>query len=276
MNTAILYFSGTGNTHWVARQLQKQREEAGETVACIPLEQLGKTPLPEVERLYLGFPVYGFSVPNLFRDRILKTVELAGKDVYLFATVGMAPGDALFRFAGDLHRAGASIIGARAVKMPGSDGMGFMKPDSPTLKKMLDRDFDHLPELEDIRRDLEQLPSKTSPLTLSGFKRVLFRWCRKLMVRFEDAAIRRLHAEESCTRCGLCERICPAGNITVTEQGPEFGDRCMLCLRCLHHCPQKAIQISTWTRGKYRYPGPGNEPFHPAALFPRKPDRETN
>lgn len=50
--------------------------------------------------------------------------------------------------------------------------------------------------------------------------------------------------------------------------GPVFGDRCILCMRCLHHCPAQAIQIASWTRNKYRYPGPGPDSFRPARLSP--------
>ena len=269
MQTAILYFSATGNTHWVARQLQKQRETAGETVTCIPFEQLAKQPVPPDARLFIGFPVYGFAVPGIFQTRILETVTLKGRDVYLFATVGLVPGDALARFADKLRQAGAVVIGGRAVRMPGSDGMGFMKPDSPTLRKMLERDFENLPELEQIQHDLQQpqLPPdrfpKDSPLRISAPKRLLYRLCRPLMARLETFAIHRLHADDTCTRCGLCARICPAGNITVTQQETVFGNRCILCMRCLHHCPAQAIQIASWTRNKYRYPGPGDSPFRP-------------
>jgi len=278
MTSTILYFSATGNTHWAARQLQARLEAAGETAACLPFEQIDTQPLPPGERLLLGFPVYGFRVPALFRRRILDSIDLKGREVYLFATLAVCAGDALADFADELRTAGAVVIGARTVKMPGSDAMGFMRPDSAALRKMLDRDFDHLPELDGILRDLQepQLPparfARGSPLRLSSPKRLLFRLARVVMARMEAIAIRRLHADDACTRCGLCARICPAGNITMGSDGPVFGDRCLLCLRCLHHCPAQAVQIASWTRGKFRYPGPGPDPFRPARLFVPAPD----
>ena len=47
---------------------------------------------------------------------------------------------------------------------------------------------------------------------------------------------------DSCIRCGICARVCPANNITVTDK-VTFSDRCEVCYACLHNCPQKAIHL---------------------------------
>ncbi len=41
----------------------------------------------------------------------------------------------------------------------------------------------------------------------------------------------------------ICARVCPANNITVTEDKVMFGDRCEVCYACLHNCPKKAIHL---------------------------------
>ena len=48
---------------------------------------------------------------------------------------------------------------------------------------------------------------------------------------------------DSCVRCGICAKVCPAGNIAVTENGVSFSDRCEVCYACLHNCPQHAIHM---------------------------------
>ena len=45
-----------------------------------------------------------------------------------------------------------------------------------------------------------------------------------------------------CTRCGICAKVCPADNITVTDK-VHFADRCEVCYACLHNCPQNAIRM---------------------------------
>jgi ferredoxin len=43
-------------------------------------------------------------------------------------------------------------------------------------------------------------------------------------------------------RCGICARICPADNITVTDT-VTFSNRCEVCYACVHNCPQNAIHL---------------------------------
>lgn len=62
--------------------------------------------------------------------------------------------------------------------------------------------------------------------------------------------------DDRCTRCGLCARICPAGNISHGRDGlPEIGSACMTCGACRHACPASAIRYrgekSTY---QYRHP----------------------
>lgn len=47
---------------------------------------------------------------------------------------------------------------------------------------------------------------------------------------------------DNCIRCGICAKVCPAGNITVTDK-VTFSDHCEVCYACLHYCPQNAIHM---------------------------------
>ena len=52
---------------------------------------------------------------------------------------------------------------------------------------------------------------------------------------------RKFSASDACVRCGQCVRNCPAGNITLEEDGIRFHDKCVGCLSCFHRCPKQAI-----------------------------------
>jgi ferredoxin len=58
--------------------------------------------------------------------------------------------------------------------------------------------------------------------------------------------------EPACTRCGICERDCPAGAILL-DPYPVFGKECIACWRCINRCPEDCI--TTRMSSPYHYKG---------------------
>jgi len=70
---------------------------------------------------------------------------------------------------------------------------------------------------------------------------------------------RSFYADESCTGCGICEKVCPTSKIKLAEGKPVWSDsvRCAYCFACLHYCPAEAVQIKgrkTAEKGRYHHP----------------------
>ncbi len=272
MKSIIIYFSGTGNTHFVASKIVELRSDK-EMITLMPYEQYSPERVEEADRVYIGFPVYGLTLPHLLQEPFFKSIS--GKEVYIFSTMAYSAGVALAKSVELARVNGATVIGARTVVMPGSDGLGFMKEDSPQVSAMCERDFESIPEMRLIEEDLVAIDNgdtsyRTSDFShLSSVAKGALSIGAAVMKPMEKWLSKKLNANSGCTGCTLCEQICPTHNITVTGKSVTFGETCTLCVRCVHHCPSKAINIGKMTVGKFKYPGPGEKRFRPMTLVKR-------
>jgi ferredoxin len=233
--------------------------------------------------LLLGFPVYGGRMPRFLRSYLDALPAPAGGRLYLFATYGLYPANALRAAALQCARRGFVPAGTAEFKLPGSDGLAFLSKESRKAQKAEQTDFRAEPR---IRENLESLgeaaaagaaegPAEQGQAAqefaagLSAYRRRSF--IADLLLRgalrcMEKSISRRLTADRACIRCGTCLSICPTANISLPPAGPpQFGDRCALCLRCLHQCPEEVIQLGRRSRGGFRWKGPDGS-YRPPVL----------
>jgi MinD superfamily P-loop ATPase len=65
---------------------------------------------------------------------------------------------------------------------------------------------------------------------------------------------------DACTGCGTCVKICPVGNIVLSNGRPEWLHHCANCIACYSYCPNKAIR-STMIKTGYYYRQPDFSPI---------------
>ena len=277
MRLLILYFSGTGNTDYVAHYLAHRLDLGQVDVDLRSIEWQPPEQVAGFDLLALGFPVYAGDSPGLVQAYLDRLPAGENRGAFVFCTKGAYAASAVRLNLQRLAMQGYVPLLGDDVIMPGTDGLAMISKNSQMARKALQKDYD---QLKDANRLLEQMNSVVAQLadgcpieTLQmlippRLKTTLSDRLWAVLYRATEKWARaRLHADDRCEACGLCARICPVGNVTVRDGKAQFEDRCILCLRCLHACPQEAIQIGKLTTNKFRWKGPKGD-FKPLRLRP--------
>jgi len=264
MKILILYFSGTGNTEFIAQYIKKHLSCDKYEIELFPLELFKSENISKYDALIFGFPVYALDIPVFIQDYLKDIPVPKTKSVFIFCTKALSSGIALKHAIEIFKNSGYNPLGYADVKMPGSDGLAFLKKDSTMVREITNRDFS---KIEGVDNFVSRIKEVTSALEDSDVKRfyldidssIFVRLCssimKKIFLIMEKWIKRKFWADENCVKCKKCENICPAKNIKVNEK-VSFGSNCYLCMRCVHQCPKEAIQIGRKTIGKFRWNGP--------------------
>ncbi|WP_105617429.1 EFR1 family ferrodoxin [Vallitalea okinawensis] len=264
MKILVLYFSGTGNTEYIARYIQKRFNNERHEVTCTPIEKMDKDTISAYDILGFGFPVFACDIPGFVKEYLVDLPLVKTQSVFIFCTKGFFSGTAINSAFDFFKGIGYRPIGYADIAMPGSDGLAFMKPDSKKVQGYIDRDYSYIPEVDRMTMSIEKkIDSKDQLLVNSGVNLITKKGQSLLsnalkvgLGTAEGWLKKKFWADESCIRCKKCEKICPRNNIKVDDRGVHFSDQCVVCMRCLHQCPKESIQIGKNTIGKVRWKGP--------------------
>ena len=275
MKLLFLYFSGTGNTDYVAHYLAERLDQVETELRSIEWQPPEK--VTDFDLLAFGFPVYAADSPGFVQTYLEQLPQGANRGAFVFGTKGAYAASAVKLNLQRLALRGYVPLGGDDVMMPGTDGLSMISKDSWMARKALEKDYDQLKDadrlVEQMSDVLSQLaegrPTDTLRMPLPPEPKMgpSDRLWAALYRMTENWALSRLHADDQCEGCGLCARICPVDNVAVHDGHAQFENHCVLCLRCLHACPQEAIQIGKLTAGKFRWKGPKGD-FRPLRLRP--------
>lgn len=242
----IYYFSGTGNSKWIAQELARRTGDEVQNIA--ELLRDGPTAIFAAKDARIGivFPIYAWGAPVIV-EQFCKSITLApGAYPFVVCTCGDEAGKAIRRL-----KSMFDYQAAWSVKMPNNYIAGF-DVDSPELEhKKVSEARDRVQSIAEAvlarscAYDVNEGPSAGVKTT---FVRPMFNKFARVTSRFR--------VDDTCNACGLCARICPIGAIQLEDGKPMWVKKdCTQCMACINHCPQRAIQIGegTKTRGRYYF-----------------------
>jgi ferredoxin len=256
MKTAIYYFSGTGNSLALAKDLAKELGDA----EIYPISKIMKAVQgsdkkfsPSAERIVIVTPVYVSGLPNIVADFAGRIRIGEGKKAYAIATYGGMAGKVLPMLDAILSKEGPGLSAGFLVKMPGNCITLY----SAASKSKQDELFRIAKlKIKDIAKQIAEGADGKLEQTFSILN-TLFpgQMHAKIMAKMKEND-KDFYATEKCNSCGICVKVCPVGNIELKDGKPVWNHNCEQCMACIQWCPVEAIQHGSKTinRKRYRHP----------------------
>jgi formate hydrogenlyase subunit 6/NADH:ubiquinone oxidoreductase subunit I/flavodoxin len=248
---AIYYFSGTGNTAFVAREFQENYKKAKIDVDIFSLDkQETVSSQSKYDFLMLGFPVYAFYPPEVVIDFVKKLPVVKEKPVILFSTGGASAGASFNVLEQILKKKNYDVISNFFYVVPSNDSFLFNK--NTQTKEQIDLIINSTQER--VKQDFDILIAGKSQFKKANvFLSIISQIAKFVFFKILHKNNRRWYWErDACNYCGLCEKVCPTKNITVKKEKGKviWGNNCMFCTRCYNFCPQKAIHFKSLKKTK--------------------------
>lgn len=250
IRTKLFYFSGTGNSLKVARNLAG--ELGGAEVIPVSMAIGGEADI-DAECIGLVFPVYAWGLPLIVAEFCRKFVVRQSAYIFAVATYGGFPAGALVQLKKLLKQKGLKLAAGFGVLMPGNYTPLYGAIPEDKQQEMFTEEKKRVQEIVEMVKIKKQGEIKSGNflvnLILSGliYRLFLFR------VHGGDRFFR---VNDKCDGCGICQKICPVVNIEMRSGKPAWQHKCEQCMACLQWCPQEAIQFGRKTEGRKRYRHP--------------------
>ncbi len=249
MRTEIFYFSGSGNTLALARELAGKLGNA--TLISIPSCK-GQNVAPTAEMIGIFFPVYAFGMPRIVEDFVKKLKIPEQAYVFGVANYAGAGRNALLQLDRALKQQQRRLHAGFGIAMPSNyTPFGGAETDA-VQKRKFRRAAAKIAEIADIVASKRDTKIERTPFLPFMLSHLLYRWFLPRIRR----DVKKFSVTDKCIGCGLCVRVCPTSNIALRNKRPVWGNNCEQCLACLQWCATGAIELSGHTEGKQRYHHP--------------------
>ena len=243
----ILYFSGTGNSKYVARRLA---DALGEPLCSMNdrIKSGDTTPVETGKRLIIVTPTYAWRIPRIVREWLLSTVLTGAKQVWFVMTCGSEIGNAGKYNHALCQEKGLTCMGTAQIIMPENYIAMFNAPQAEEARQIVAKaepDIDRVISAISANQAFPQPRSNLYNRFMSGPVNPIF---YSFFVKANAFT-----SVDACTGCGQCARLCPTNNITIQNGKPVWGGDCTHCMACICYCPTEAIEYGKKSLGKPRY-----------------------
>lgn len=243
----IFYFSGTGNSRYIAKRIADELHEN-----IIDLNEKIKTnnysPIETGNDIILVVPTYAWRIPRIVSNWLYKTEFVGAKRIWFVMNCGGEIGNAAkynLMLAKNKH---LDYMGTKQILMPENYIAMFNAPQVDQAKKIVEKAEGDIKETIKYMKE-EKVFSKPRH---NLYDRFMSGPINPIFYRFFVKADA-FQVNDTCIGCNQCVKKCPMNNIQLIDGKPIWGDECTHCMACICYCPQEAIEYGKKSIGKPRY-----------------------
>ena len=252
MGMKIFYFSATGNSLAVARDIALKTNGNLISIPSVVDEEGIKI---DTDVLGIVSPTYYMRIPGIVDRFIGKLTNLQSKYIFAIVTVGGIAGGILDRLSEAINLHGGNLAAGFIVRMPANyihdaDALPLFLQERMFRRweKRVDKIADYVLNGKSGRME------KSNPLMTLLFSKSIER--RYLGGDLAPDIDKNFWADDKCSGCVICARVCPVSNIEMVNDRPAWQHHCEKCLTCIQWCPKEAIQFKNVTLKRKRYHHP--------------------
>ncbi len=222
----VFYFTGTGNSLYIAKQLDENR-------VSIPQALKSNNLYFQSEKIGIVCPIYGHEMPKMVKE-FIKKVIFQTDYYYIVLTYGALHGGAAELAQDYLKSVGKKADYITSIVMVDNFLPNFDMTEQCAIDKKIP---------ENLAKIKADIVNRVCKIEKAGFKHKMIHKCYLAMVKHQDETVwAKFKVEDACGSCGICAKVCPANAIIISDgKAVHTNQNCQACYACVHACPQKAI-----------------------------------
>jgi ferredoxin/flavodoxin len=242
MKTVLYYYSATGNSLVIAREVA--RALGGAEVLPIASSRSGTGKI-DAERVGFIFPIIAWGPPRTVEEFIDHFDPTGLRYIFAIASCGGTAALTLPNIRKTLRKKGSDlnagfIVGSKAyLSMSGGSQSKMINLVSNLSGKLLGGETERLPSIIETIANCETKKPERNALPGAILGSFLHSAASPQFAKMDANYV----VDAGCTGCGVCARLCPRENIVMVDGKPTWKNDCDFCGACANWCPSASISM---------------------------------
>ncbi|MFZ5351095.1 MAG: EFR1 family ferrodoxin [Bacillota bacterium] len=272
MSTEIYYFSGTGNSLFVARELQKKLPDS----LIIPIISLLHKDTIKTNGKTIGivFPCHALTIPIALKHFIKKLDVQSAEYIFAVATRYGTAFKGFSPISKQLKKKNKQLNSQFILNMchneaPRSD-KNYVVPSKSDILEIEAAALQKIDEISNIVKNQSSFAEKDKSIIVESSTNPIIGFLIEQIVVFlmniseYIGGVNYFYCDSKCNGCGICQNVCLSEKIKIVDKKPVWQKDvlCYMCYACVNYCPKQSVQVKdihgvkSYTTQNGRYPHP--------------------